>query len=104
MAAIFENFIEENLGSLNKDMINAQNIEKYEFAEAWKIERAKYKPTFKLLRAIETLPYSSVSIEGTFSVATDIKTFKCNCLSVDSLPSCLLVKHNCQKDIPFSSS
>jgi len=53
---------------------------------------------YKLARAIQTLPYSSVNVERAFSIATDIKTIKRNNLSVESLQACLFIKQESNED------
>jgi len=68
------------------------------FLHQWKLSASRFPITFKLARAIQVLPYSSVSIERKFSELTDIKTLKRNRLSVENLQACLFVKQECKDD------
>ena len=61
------------------------------YIEAWKNEK-QYPLTYRLARAVQVLPCSSVPIERRFSCATDVKTIKRNNLSVESIEACLLSK------------
>jgi len=60
--------------------------------EAWKQIHRTYPLIYRLARTVQTLPYSTSSIERNFSVLKDIKTIKRNRLSVQNLEACLLSK------------
>ena len=49
-----------------------------------------YPLCYKLASALFVLPHSSVEVERVFSKVRDVKTFKRNRLSVESLEVCLL--------------
>lgn len=60
--------------------------------EAWKTLKNDYPLIYKLAQAIQTLPYSTASIERNFSQLADIKTIKRNRLGVANTQACLLIK------------
>ena len=97
----FKNPISEaELGLFNKELNKLQyryedineKITKHSFFEAWEYEKGKFPLIYKLVRAIQTLPYSSVFIERSFSSLLDIKTLKKNKISASNLEACLLFK------------
>ena len=112
LAERFKNVIHgEEVGMLNKELNKLgyhvedihKKIAKIGFFEAWKQAKTKYPLVYKLMRATQTLPYSSVSIERAFSSALNIKTLKRNQLNVESLKGCLLVKQNFNdKELEFT--
>ena len=71
--------------------------------EGWSKE-SQFPLIFRLAKAIQVLPYSSVPVERHFSVATDIKTIKRNNLTVDSVQACLLSKQFFQADELYFNS
>ena len=74
------------------------------FIEVWKQEKETYPLIFRLAQSIQVFPYSTVSIERSFSSITDIKTIKRNRLGVRNLEACLLIKQDFgQNDIPLTS-
>ena len=60
--------------------------------EAWKAKASTFPLCYKLARALQTLPYSTASIERTFSRTTDIQTLKRNRIGISNLEACLFVK------------
>lgn len=73
--------------------------------EVWLEQSTKFPLLYRFVRALMVLPYSSCSIERTFSKLTDIKTLKRNRLSVECLEACLLVKQEfCGSTLSFTSS
>jgi hypothetical protein len=81
MGSIYSNESYESESSKNPSFLNQ-----------WRPYASRFPITFKLARAIQVLPYSSVSIERKFSELTDIKTLKRNRLSAENLQACLFVK------------
>jgi hypothetical protein len=69
-----------------------ENNSKANWLNIWKTYQDSYSLIYKLARAMQVLPYSTVNIERGFSVATDIKTIKRNNISVGALQACLLAK------------
>ena len=64
------------------------------FLSVWKQERDSFGMIYKLALAMQVLPFSTVSLERSFSVLTDIKTIKRNRLCVKNLQACLLIKQD----------
>jgi len=62
------------------------------FLRQWQPFADRYPVTYKIARAVQILPYSTVPIERKFSQLTDIKTLKRNRLSIENLQTCLFVK------------
>jgi len=67
--------------------------------KVWYINRQFYPLIYRIARALETLPYSTVSLERCFSQGTDIKTIKRNNISVGNLEACLLVKQHSEEEL-----
>jgi len=96
-------------GEIDKLELNLNDIQSHNQSNAsknwlltWESNRNSYPLLYRLARAIQTLPYSTVKIERCFSIATDVKTIKRNNLSSGSLQACLLAKQEFKdKNIPL---
>lgn len=111
LAGKFKNVIAEHeVGLFNKELNKLQyrmedihsNISKQGFLKTWDHEKTKSPLVYKLIRALQTLPYSTVSLERNFSLAKDIKTLKRNKISTLNLQACLLAKQEFSGEIPFT--
>ena len=60
---------------------------------------AEFKLLAKLAKSLLVIPYSSASVERTFSDFKTIKTKKRNCLCRESLEACLLIFQEFRKDV-----
>jgi len=78
---------EEEYGALKEEFSKTSN--KLTF---WNSLGAEYSLIKKLTITLFTLNYSTVGIERTFSMLTDIKTMKRNRLTVDSVEAILLIR------------
>jgi len=87
------NDFEDQLGRLKKNFSDLR-LETYHFhvMDIWRRNKSKFPLLFKLAKYLMVIPYSSCSVERTFSQCLDIKTLKRNRLSVGNLEACLLVK------------
>lgn len=61
---------------------------------AWRQESESFPLVYRLLRALELLPYSTCSVERTFSGVKNIKTEKRNKLKVGKVEAALLYKQD----------
>jgi hypothetical protein len=71
------------------------------FLKIWEEELESYPLCYRLARAVQTLPYSTASVERGFSTLGSIKTNKRNRLSVENLEACLMAKQEFGEDSPF---
>jgi len=81
--------LENNYTEMRKS-IKSKNIDNY--LEAWRIEKRKYPLIYRLALAMQTLPYSSASIERLFSEIGKIVTVKRNRLSIQNIEACIFVR------------
>jgi hypothetical protein len=86
--------------SPNKEIVQSNQLIQTNpsFLYQWKPWESRFPITFKLACAVQTLPYSSVSLERRFSQLTDIKTVKRNRLLVENLQACLLIEQEFRDD------
>ncbi len=63
-----------------------------EYLEAWNTENKAYSMIFLLAEAMQTLPFSSASIERLFSELGNIVTVKRNRLSIQNIEACIYIR------------
>jgi len=69
-----------------------KNNKKEEYLRVWYDQRQYYPLSYKLACAVETIQYTSASIERLFSDMGNIVTVKRNRLTVENIEACLLIR------------
>ena len=64
----------------------------------WRNLRGEFNLIYKLACAVQVLPYSTASIERTFSATIDIKTVKRNRIAQKALQGCLLMRQEVENN------